>query len=185
MKAFAFILTLLAVAGQCDRHKHGEPPAQPDSQEERIPITQKQQKPDLSNIHQPEEEQMIPITPPDSMQASATPTEKQVEPEVFMIVQDMPVFPGGEQAMFAFIDSALVYPENLRQAGVAGLVYVRFIVQASGEIDPDGIQVLRGVHADLDTEAIQVIRKMPTWEPGRQRGQPVATYMTYPIRFDP
>lgn len=122
----------------------------------------------------------IPIT---QQQVPEPEPETVEEEEVFMIVETMPEFPGGQDAMFAFIDSNLVYPENLSKAGISGLVFVQFVITSTGAVDPDRIDVMRGVHPQLDQEAIEVIRKMPAWTPGKQRGKPVAVYMRYPIRF--
>lgn len=100
---------------------------------------------------------------------------------VFEVVEDEPEFPGGEAALWEFITDTLTYPEAAKKNGVEGTVYVRFIVDKKGRIrEPE---VMRGIGAGCDEEALRVLRDMPQWKPGKQRGRKVCTGVKVPIRF--
>lgn len=101
--------------------------------------------------------------------------------EVFIIVEDMPEYPGGEKALRSFISREIVYPESAARAGIQGRVYVSFVVQPDGSIDE--VRVARSVHPLLDAEAVRVVKKMTGWKPGRQKGKPVKVKFTVPINF--
>lgn len=101
--------------------------------------------------------------------------------EIFTIAEVMPSFPGGQDKMMAFISKNVLYPELAREMGIEGTVYLRFVVEADGRIT--SIKVMRGVHKLLDDEAMRVIKAMPQWEPGTQRGKAVRTQMTIPVKF--
>lgn len=110
--------------------------------------------------------------------------EEVVEaPQIFQIVEEMPVFPGGEAKLFEYLGKNMSYPAIARDAGIQGIVYVQFIVLEDGKIDPDNVEILRSVHPALDKEAIRVVKSMPAWNPGRQRGKAVRVYFKLPIRF--
>lgn len=102
---------------------------------------------------------------------------------IFTIVQQMPQFPGGEKAMYAFIAQTIQYPDEAKDQGIQGTVYVQFIVNKDGCIDTSAVQILRGVHPSLDNEAIRVVKEMPCWTPGTQREKPVRVYHKQPFRF--
>lgn len=100
---------------------------------------------------------------------------------VFTIVEDMPRFPGGEQAMMKYIGRNLVYPEAAQKKGIQGRVVIRFVVAEDGSIED--VSVVRGVSPDCDEEAIRVVEAMPDWTPGKQNGKVVPVYFTLPILF--
>jgi periplasmic protein TonB len=102
------------------------------------------------------------------------------EAEIFTIVEEMPSFPGGEEALFAYLQKEVKYPPMAKDAGISGVVYLQFVVGPDGKIKD--VKVLRGVKG-LDEEAIRVVEKMPTWKPGKQRGKAVPVYFNLPIRF--
>ncbi|MGV8136834.1 MAG: TonB family protein [Mangrovibacterium sp.] len=101
--------------------------------------------------------------------------------QVFFIVDDMPEFPGGEQALRKFIANAVVYPKAAEERGIQGKVYVNFVVGKDGSITR--AKIARGVDPSLDQEALRVIGTLPKWTPGRQKGIPVAISYTVPISF--
>ncbi len=101
--------------------------------------------------------------------------------EIFVVVEQMPEFPGGEEAMLKFIYDNLKYPESLKAEMVEGMVIVSFEVHENGKIK--NIKVLRGVHELLDKEAIRIIESMPDWKPGKQRGVLVKVQYNLPIKF--
>ncbi len=110
--------------------------------------------------------------------------EKPEEPEIFTIVEDMPEFPGGQKELFSFIGKNVKYPPMARENGIEGTVYVGFVVMENGAIE--NVQIKRGLAgggAGCDEEAIRVVKAMPKWNPGKQRGKPVRVAFTLPIRF--
>lgn len=108
--------------------------------------------------------------------------EEEVEEEqIFTIVEDQPSFPGGDAALMQYLTNNLRYPTMAREAGIQGTVFVTFVVERDGSITD--VRVLRGVGGGLDEEAVRVVRNMPRWTPGRQRGQAVRVQFNLPIRF--
>ena len=99
----------------------------------------------------------------------------------FVIVEDMPEFPGGEQAIFSYIAENVVYPEQAKNDTIQGTVYLKFVVDKTGKVAQT--EVIRGVHPLLDQEAIKVIENMPEWIPGKQSGKPVDVIIQIPIKF--
>lgn len=106
-------------------------------------------------------------------------TEKK--PEVFIAVEIMPQFPGGEAEMYKFISDNLKYPVVDQEMGNQGRVIVRFVVGKNGEISD--LQLMKGISPTCDKEAMRVIKSMPKWIPGKQSGNPVQVYFTMPIVF--
>ncbi|HMM17122.1 MAG: M56 family metallopeptidase [Petrimonas sp.] len=101
--------------------------------------------------------------------------------EIFVVVEDQPEFPGGSAAMMHFIAENIRYPKEAHEKGIQGRVITKFIVRKDGSID--SVQIVRGVDPLLDAEAIRVLESMPTWKPGKQRGQPVNVMFTLPVVF--
>lgn len=101
--------------------------------------------------------------------------------EPFTIVEEMPEFPGGQEALFAYIGKALKYPEEAVEAGIEGVVYITFVVEADGTIT--GAKVIRGIGGGCDEEAVRVVGSMPNWKPGKQRGKAVRVQYNLPLRF--
>ena len=99
----------------------------------------------------------------------------------FVIVEDMPEFPGGEKALLMYIAQNVAYPEEAKEKDIEGTVYVKFVVNSEGKVQD--VATLRGVDPILDQEAIRVIESMPEWTPGRQGGKPVNVSMQVPIKF--
>ena len=99
------------------------------------------------------------------------------------IVDQMPSYKGGEQAMVKFIQQNVKYPVTERNAGISGTCYITFVVEKSGKLS--SIRVLRGVAGGkgCDKEAIRVISKMPKWNPGKQKGKLVRVQFALPIKF--
>lgn len=101
--------------------------------------------------------------------------------EVLTMVEKMPIFPGGEQAMLRFLSDSLRYPEEARNKNIQGKVYVRFIVTPAGDVS--NVEVIRGLPEGLSEEAIRVVKLMPKWIPGSQFGKNVPVQFTLPISF--
>lgn len=107
--------------------------------------------------------------------------EEVIEEEVFTIVEEMPAFPGGEAKLFEYLGKNIKYPQIAKEAGISGVVYVNFVVGAQGNITD--VKVLRGIGGGCDEEAVRVVKNMPKWKPGKQRGKPVKVSYNLPIRF--
>ena len=107
--------------------------------------------------------------------------ETEEESEVFIIVEDMPEFPGGELALRKWIGSNIKYPVIAAENGIQGKVYVTFVVDKDGSIS--NARIARGVDPSLDQEALRVVNQLPKWKPGKQRGKPVRVSYTVPINF--
>jgi len=103
--------------------------------------------------------------------------------EIFYIVEEMPSFPGGNEALKKYIYANLQYPEGPKKKGIKGEVQVHFTVKPSGELDD--VKIIRSAHPDLNKPALDVFENMPDWKPGRQRGKPVSVNVVVPVRFDP
>ncbi len=105
----------------------------------------------------------------------------QGEDEKYMVIEEMPSFPGGEEAMMSWIGNNVRYPSEAIAQNISGLVYVSFTVGATGKVS--NAQISKSVHPLLDAEALRVIGGMPYWKPGRQHGQPVDVGFSVPVEF--
>ncbi len=108
-------------------------------------------------------------------------SQKDQKEEPFNVVEDMPAFPGGMEAMMAFLIENVKYPADAQKQKVDGRVLVNFVVEKDGSITE--IKVLKPGFPSLDAEAIRVVKAMPKWKPGYQRGQAVRVQFTLPITF--
>lgn len=106
---------------------------------------------------------------------------KDNDEEVFTVVEEMPVFPGAEKAMFEYFGNNIKYPKEAIEAGIQGTVYVTFVVGSDGALSD--ARVLRGIGGGCDEEALRVVKAMPNWVPGKQREKPVSVQYNLPIRF--
>ena len=107
--------------------------------------------------------------------------EKDDVGELITCVEVMPEFPGGVQSLTEFITANLSYPQEAKEAGIEGRVFVSFIVERDGSLS--SIQLLRGIGYGCDEEAMAVVKKMPKWTPATQRGKPVRMEYQLPIIF--
>ena len=122
-------------------------------------------------------------TKPADVKYVPTEVRKQLKgTPVFEVVEEMPEFPGGGMSAFMdYIKKNMRYPASAKEKGTQGRVTVQFVVDKDGSIkDP---KLLRSVDKDMDAEALRLISSMPKWEPGRQKGQPVAVKYTVPVMF--
>ena len=101
--------------------------------------------------------------------------------EVYVIVENMPAFPGGDGALIRFIAENLQYPDEARANRIQGKVIVRFCVKKDGKVDR--ITITRGVEASLNAEAYRVVSILPAFIPGKQGGKPVNVWYSLPITF--
>lgn len=108
--------------------------------------------------------------------------EEEVEEEhIFLVVENMPEYPGGEAGMYNFINKNIEYPRMAKESGISGRVFITFVVERDGSVTD--VSVLRGIGGGCDEEAIRVIKMMPKWSPGKQRGKPVRVQYRMPIKF--
>ena len=100
---------------------------------------------------------------------------------VFEVVDEMPEFPGGVDAMMEYLQKELRYPESAKEKGIQGRVTVQFIIDKEGNVTNS--KVTRSVDKDMDAEAIRLVKAMPKWKPGMQKGKAVAVKYTVPVVF--
>lgn len=101
--------------------------------------------------------------------------------EPFVVVEEMPMFPGGEAALLAYIAEHTQYPEVAKENNIQGKVIVRFCVTSKGGVDK--VEILKSVDPELDKEAIRVVKTLPAFKPGKQGGKPVPVWYMVPINF--
>lgn len=107
--------------------------------------------------------------------------EEELDPIDFAVVEEKPVFPGGDAALMKFIADNTRYPEIARENGIQGKVFVQFVIDENGRVT--NVSIARGVDPYLDQEALRVVRMIPNWTPGRQRGRAVPVNFIVPINF--
>ena len=161
-------------------------------EEEIIPITEQEQKQAPPPPEAPKVEEVLQIVENDAkveetaIQASeetgqAVEVEEPEEQQIFQVVEEMPEFPGGMAECLKFLGKNIKYPTISQENGVQGKVIVQFVVNKDGSIvDP---VVVRSVDPYLDKEALRVIKTMPKWKPGKQRGKAVRVKYTVPVTF--
>lgn len=115
----------------------------------------------------------------DFQEVIAEPEPEEEKP--FEAVEQMPQFPGGDAELMKYMQSNLVYPPVAVENGIQGRVILRFVVSRTGEIG--NIQVLRSPDPSLEKAAIEMVRSMPKWVPGKQNGVSVPVYFTLPVTF--
>lgn len=107
--------------------------------------------------------------------------EAEPEQQPFVVVEEMPMFPGGEAALLKYIGEHTQYPEIAKENNIQGKVIVRFCVTSKGGVNQ--VSILKGVDPELDKEAIRVVNTLPTFKPGKQGGKPVPVWYMVPIAF--
>ena len=101
--------------------------------------------------------------------------------DVFTVVEEMPVFPGGSKKLLKYIADNIKYPEKAKKDKVQGRVFITFVVEKDGSVSD--VKLLRGIGSGCDEESMRVVRNMPNWTPGKQRGKPVRVQYNLPIKF--
>ncbi len=117
-----------------------------------------------------------PPPPPPVAEAPAS-----SEPEPFTVVEEMPQFPGGDNALRDYIGKHITYPPDAKAKGTQGRVIVRFCVTEKGGVDK--VSIIQGVSPDLDEEAMRVVKTLPAFKPGKQKGVDVPVWYNLPIAF--
>ena len=124
--------------------------------------------------------QTAPPPPPPPITVVVDET-KGAEPEPFVVVEEMPRFPGGDSLLLDYLVKNTTYPEYAKVNKITGKVIIRFCVTATGNVSM--ISVLKGVHPEIDAEAVRVVSTLPQFKPGRQGGKPVPVWYMVPVNF--
>ena len=103
------------------------------------------------------------------------------EEEIFVAVEQQAEFPGGQAALMKWLSNNIRYPEAAQQNDIQGRVIVKFVVEKDGSIG--AASIVKGVDKDLDREALRVVKKMPKWQPGKNNGVAVRSYLNLPVTF--
>ena len=161
-----------------EEQKQAPPPPEAPKVEEVLQIAENDANVEESTIQSSEENNQ-------AVEIKYVPVEvEEEEPEeqqIFQVVEEMPEFPGGMAECLKFIGKNIKYPTIAQENGVQGRVIIQFVVNQDGSIvDP---VVMRSVDPYLDKEALRVIKTMPKWKPGKQRGKAVRVKYTVPVTF--
>ena len=162
-----------------------------DLEEEIIPITKQEVKPPPPPPPPPEIIEIVEddVEIEDEIEIEDTESDEDVEIEIeeeddeefFMVVENMPEFPGGDLGLMKYIQKNVKYPAIAKEYNITGKVYVSFIVDKSGSVT--NVKIVRGVDKNLDAEAMRVVKSLPKYKPGKQRGKSVRVMFTIPINF--
>ena len=127
-------------------------------------------------------QQEQPASAPEIQVVTYAPQPKEAEQgEIFQVVEERPQFPGGDAELMKFLQQNVKYPKEAQEQGKQGRVIVQFVVNTDGSISNDTI--VRSVDPSLDAEAVRIVRNMPNWTPGKQKGEPVRVRFTLPVTF--
>ena len=108
--------------------------------------------------------------------------EEEEETQIFTVVENDPEFPGGMEALYKFLRDNIKYPQLARDNNITGRVYVTFVVERDGSIANP--RVLKDIGGGCGAEAVRVVKSMPKWTPGKQRGKAVRVQFNLPVSFN-
>jgi protein TonB len=100
---------------------------------------------------------------------------------IFVVAENAPEFPGGEDSLYAYIARNIKYPETAKKEKIEGRVFVTFVIEKDGQVS--SAKILRDIGGGCGEEAIRVVKSMPKWKPGTQRGNPVRFQFNLPVSF--
>lgn len=106
---------------------------------------------------------------------------EEKEDVIFQFVEEYPSFPGGDAALYKYLQENIKYPELARANEITGKVYIGFVVEKDGSITKATIK--REIGGGCGAEALRVVKGMPKWKPGKQSGKAVRTEFTLPVDF--
>lgn len=106
---------------------------------------------------------------------------KQEDTDVYVIVEEMPTYPGGEKALYQFVSKNIRYPKKALDKGWEDKVTIRFVVNKKGKVSK--VHVVSGKYKELNKEAVRVVSMLEGFTPGKQQGKPVKVWYTLPIAF--
>lgn len=203
---YVLILAFMFVAFEwSERDKQvlmAQGPVEVTFEEEMVPITQQEQPQTPPPPQAPSAEEVLKIVENDAnieetevatsedkgeavqvvSTGPAVVVEEVVEEEpIFQVVEEMPSFPGGDAECMRFLSKNIKYPPIAQENGIQGRVILQFVVNKDGSIVD--VTVARSVDPYLDKEAVRVVKMMPKWTPGKQRGKPVRVKYTLPVMF--
>ena len=118
----------------------------------------------------------------DIVQVKVEEEEEVAEEPIFTVVESEPEFPGGMEALYKYLAQNIKYPQLARENGITGKVYVTFVVEKDGSIANP--RILRDIGGGCGAEAIRVVKAMPKWSPGKQRGKAVRVQFNLPVNFN-
>lgn len=143
--------------------------------EEEMPTQEELKQVEVSTVTQEGTEQVVFEEPVQEV------VQGNDDDMIFTVVEQNAEFPGGFEALNKFLNKNMRYPPTARRMGVDGKVFVQFVVDKEGKISD--VQVIKGLSADCDKEAVRVIQMMPNWKPGKQNGRAVKSRFVLPVRF--
>ena len=108
--------------------------------------------------------------------------EEEEDVQIFTVVENDPEFPGGMEALYKYLRDNIKYPQLARDNNITGKVYVTFVVERDGSIANP--RVLKDIGGGCGAEAIRVVKSMPKWSPGKQRGKAVRVQFNLPVSFN-
>lgn len=108
--------------------------------------------------------------------------DEDIEDEIFIVVEEDAEFPGGLEALGKYLAENIKYPQLAKENNITGRVFVSFVVEKDGRVG--NIKILRDIGGGCGAEAVRVVKAMPKWKPGKQRGKPVRSQFNLPVNFD-
>lgn len=124
---------------------------------------------------------ILTVTLAGLMNLNAVSQERPTRKGVFAKCEVAPVYPGGDEALKTFLKANVVYPAAALAKGITGKVFIEFVIDEKGIVTEP--QVARGVSPELDAEALRVVKLLPEWTPGKEKGIPVKVSFTLPVQF--
>lgn len=128
---------------------------------------------DASDNANKAQEEFVPVQVTEEVQ--------EEEEEIFLVVEEDPEFPGGLEALSKYLAENIKYPQLAKENNITGRVYVSFVVEKNGTVA--NVKVMRDIGGGCGAEAVRVVKAMPKWKPGKQRGQAVRTQFNLPVGF--
>lgn len=107
---------------------------------------------------------------------------EEAEEEIFLVVEEDAEFPGGLEALSKYLSENIKYPQLAKENNIEGRVFVSFVVEKDGRVG--NIKILRDIGGGCGAEAVRVVKSMPRWKPGKQRGKPVRSQFNLPVNFN-
>jgi TonB family protein len=139
------------------------------------------EKPEIPTAQTEDINVEIPPPPPPPPDNKTVVAEERMSETPYVAVEEMPMFPGGDPELLKFIAENTAYPQAAKENGIQGRVIVRFCITSTGGISQ--VSILKGASPELDTEALRVVAKLPSFKPGKQNGKAVPVWYMVPITF--
>ena len=108
-------------------------------------------------------------------------SDKPDNDTILSVCEEMPEFPGGAEKFMEYLSSNIKYPEEAKEKGISGRVFIQFVVEKDGSVS--NVKVMKGIGGGCDEEAVRVVKAMPKWKPGKQKGKPVRVNYILPVSF--